>query len=446
MSECVPITAVIGGSGGLAASYDEVRGLGGRFADTGGRVRDWAGAGGSALVDGDLLASAALAPVTFAQAEAALVEVTGSGVLDWLVWEADALAFTGAVDLYEAADEANRAAIDALDYGLGRLIGAPLLPVALAVDAVPDRGWDRLVDRLGPVGGSSPGAIDELVIDHPGVVRHLLNGSGGLLDGLIYGPLPIIAHPTTESAAADAASWYDVPGQAVVSAGPVHSAAGVDSVTGLMDLLSAVSDQADGTIAIQTVAGPDGPQHVVYLPGTDGVGLPWEFDPVVRDGQTDLAAVAGLPNAYADGIRQALAAAGVDGSDPVLVVGHSLGGIVAGQLAHEAGLDVAGVVTAGSPIGSTPDGIPVLSLENRGDVVPLLLGDEPRDTVDHVTVQFDDHEASVVGNHELSHYVAGAAAVDASTDESIRTQLEQWQPFLTGGPTTVQEFTISRGH
>jgi hypothetical protein len=40
-----------------------------------------------------------------------------------------------------------------------------------------------------------------------------------------------------------------------------------------------------------------------------------------------------------------------------------------------------------------------------------------------VTVTFDDHETSVAGNHDLGHYVDGAAAVDASCDPSIREQL-----------------------
>jgi pimeloyl-ACP methyl ester carboxylesterase len=443
MGDSVPIVAVIGGAGGLAASYDEVRELGSRFGLMADRVRSWARDGASALVDADLLASAPLAPVSFANAESALLDATASGVLDWLAWEGDAFVLHGAIDLLEAADELNRAALDALDYTAMRVLATPFLPVALAVDSVPDPVWDSLVDRLGPLGSGSPGVVDEWVIDHPGAVRHVLNGSGGLVDGLTLGPLPIVEHWSAGSAAAEADTWYDVPGHAAVSAGPVRTTGAAMDLEGLVETLTTVSDRPDGTIAIQTLAGVDGPLHVVYLPGTDALGLPWDYDPAVRDAQTDLAAVAGLPNAYAAGVQQAIAAVGV-GDDPVLLVGHSLGGIVAAGLAHDGSLNVAGVITAGSPLAPTPDGISVLSLENRGDVVPMLLGDEPHDTVDHVTVRFDDHEASMVGNHDLAHYVAGAAAVDASDDESLRDQLDGWAPFLAGGPATVQEFTITR--
>ena len=443
MSDLPPITSVVGGVGGLAAEYADIRSLADTLDGIGSRALHWAGSAGSALIDVSLLATAPLAPGSFARVESKLLSCGGHGVIDSAVWEVDAVGCRVAVEALEEADELCRIALDALDYALGRGLAAPLFPVALAVDAVPDPLWDRFVDRLGPPGPGAPGVLDEFVIDHPGVVRHLLNGSGGLLDGLTLGPLPLIEHLSAESAAADASTWYDVPGHAAVAPGSTSYTSGALGVADLMSALDFLSDRPDGTIAVQTLAGPDGPLHIVLLPGTDALGLPWDFDPDVRDGQTDLTAVAGLPNTYADGIRQALATAGV-GDDPVLLVGHSLGGIVANQLAREHGLNVAGVITAGSPITTTPAGIPVLSLANRGDLVPMLLGDTPVDAVDHVSVDFDDHEASVVANHDLGHYVAGAQAVDASADPSVQAQLAGWQPFLAGGATTTQEFTITR--
>lgn len=443
MSDLPPITEVVGGVGGLAAEYADIRWLADTLDRVGSRALHWAGSAGSALIDVALLATAALAPGSFARVEGKLLSAGGHEVIDSTVWELDAVGCRAAVDALEEADELSRIALDALDYALGRGLAAPLFPVAQAVDAVPDPIWDRLVDRLGPPGSGGPGALDELVIDHPGVVRHLLNGSGGVLDGLTVGPVPVVEHLTAGRAAADASTWYDVPGHSAVAPGLTSYTTGALGVADLMLTLDVLGGRPDGTIAVQTLAGPDGPVHIVLLPGTDALGLPWDFDPDARDGQTDLAAVAGLPNTYAEGIRQALATAGV-GDDPVLLVGHSLGGIVANQLAHEQGLNVAGVITAGSPIAATPVGIPVLSLENRGDIVPMLLGDAPVDTIDHVTVSFDDHEASVLANHDLGHYVAGAQAVDASSDPSIQDPIARWQRFLTGGSATMQEFTITR--
>ena len=107
-------------------------------------------------------------------------------------------------------------------------------------------------------------------------------------------------------------------------------------------------------------------------------------------------------------------------------------------------------MTAGSPVGGEsgyPPGTHVLSLENRGDVVPLLDGRDNADSVQQVTVRFDDHETSVVDNHDLRHYVRGARAAEASTDPSVREQLASLRAsgFLTRhGTATSQVFQISR--
>jgi len=438
-----PITDVIGGVGGVAAEYAEIRSLADDFDQVGDRARSWAGRSVATLADLVLLASSPLAPVSFARVEAALVGAAAVGVVDAVLWEADAVGCRGAVLALEEADLVASDLMDRLDYTACRVLALPAFPLGFVLQATPDplrdAVLDRLVDRLGPLPSGDPGAIDAWVIDHPGLVRHAINGSGGLLDSATLGPVPVVLHPTDESAAADAASWYDDPGHPAVSAGAVRLAAGPDSLAELMAQLSSINEQPAGTIAIATVPGGG---HVVYLPGTDSLGLPWEFDPAIRDAQTDLTAAAGLPTGYAEGVRSALAAAGA--GKPVLLVGHSLGGMVAAELASDPHLTVAGVVTAGSPVGATPESIPVLSLENRGDVVPLLSGEAPVDSIDHVTVQFDDHEASVVGNHELRHYVAGAAAVDASTDASVREAMAHLTPYLTGGEVVVREFTITR--
>jgi pimeloyl-ACP methyl ester carboxylesterase len=119
--------------------------------------------------------------------------------------------------------------------------------------------------------------------------------------------------------------------------------------------------------------------------------------------------------------------AGIGPDDPVLLAGHSQGGMEAAALLHRgSGFHVTHVVTAGSPLAQVhgyPPGSHVLSLENRGDVVPLLDGADNPDTRQQVTVVFDDHEASIPGNHDPSHYVRGAAAAERSTDPSILEQL-----------------------
>ena len=108
---------------------------------------------------------------------------------------------------------------------------------------------------------------------------------------------------------------------------------------------------ANGTIEVQTITGPDGAvRHVVYLPGTDDFNAPWDQDDDVRDLETDLDSVAGQPDAYQHGILDALHQAGIGPTEPVLLVGHSLGGMEAAAiLAGHGGYHVTDVVTAGSP-------------------------------------------------------------------------------------------------
>jgi hypothetical protein len=107
-------------------------------------------------------------------------------------------------------------------------------------------------------------------------------------------------------------------------------------------------------------------------------------------------------------------------------------------------------LTAGAPTAQVhgfPPGSHVLSLENRGDVVPLLDGHDNPDSRQQVTVQFDDHETSIAANHAVAHYVHGAAAADVSTDPSVREQLASLRThgFLdSGAVATSQVLQITR--
>ena len=109
------------------------------------------------------------------------------------------------------------------------------------------------------------------------------------------------------------------------------------------------------------------------------------------------------------------------------------------------------MVTAGSPIGGMgdyPAGTHVLSLENRGDLVPLSDGEANGDAGNHVTVTFDDRGPDLVDNHDLAHYVTGAGAVDASEHPSLVTELARLRTlgFLGAGDedTTNRIFQVTR--
>jgi hypothetical protein len=455
------ITGVSGGVAGVEATYDAVRALADRFDCAGTRQRGWAGLGARVLTDPDLLASAPLAPATFALAEAAVLAATTGpvGVLTGsLGWEADAVLVRAAVSALAASDEAARLALELIDWRLGltagtalRLAGPVLLPAAVGA-----------VTSMTPAARARLGTgAERWILRHPDVVQHAVNAGGGLFTGLC--PLAVLV-PDNRMATALLAVPYD-DGDPVTTRRPDLDATvsdrQPDSVRGLVDHLSEVAALSptpasadNGTIAVQSLdPGTARARHIVYLPGTDDLGTrPTTQDEDVRDLGTDLRSAAGLPTSYQRGVLDAMAQAGIIGNEPVLLVGHSLGGMEAAALAsRDTGFAITDVVTAGSPtaqVDGFPDGTRVLSLENHGDVVPLLDGADNRDTVEQTTVTFEDaFDASVAGAHGYDHYLAGAAAVDASADPSITHHLAGLRDrgFLGGAQhLTTQVFQVAR--
>jgi hypothetical protein len=469
-----PITGITGGSAGLAATYAAVRALADRFDVAGDRLRERAADDGRVLTDPALTESAPLSPVTYAEAEARVLDATCGvhGVLEAsAVYEADAVLVRATVGALAECDRMVATTLDALDYAAGRALGTALLadlPDLLLLGLVAVPAWQHLSPatrrRLGD-------DLEEWADEHPALVQHGVECTGGLLDGLLTGAPEAAGllglasfHPTAGDAAADLAGLYAPEGDPRVRRRALLSfALGETPPTDVTDLMSHLEETnalspADrpgdqGTIEIQTLHAPDGTvRHVVYLPGSDDLATtPWSQDGDVRDLPADLHVITGDHTTYAAGIERAMKEAGIGPHDPVLLVGHSLGGMeAASMLAHCSGFDVTHVVTAGSPVAGIhgfPAGSHVLSLENRGDVVPLLDGHDNADSVSQVTVQFDDHETSITGNHGVGHYVRGAQAVDASTDPSVVEQVRSLrdQGFLGSGATaTSQVFQITR--
>lgn len=463
-----PITEVTGGVAGLSATYAAVRSLAGRYDAAGDHMRARAGDDALVLVDPDLLESAPLSPRTFAEVEGSLIAASAGahGALELsIACQADAVLVRATVTAFEECDRFVASAFDALDYAVGREVGYAAPAITLLGLTVAG-SWQRLPPesrrRL-------EGEVEEWADDHPGVLQHGVAASGGLLDGMLVGtPLALLGlgrfHPTVADAAGDLAGLYPPEGPPVVRPRPdLAVRLGGTQPTDVADLMRHLTETNDlsppdragdqGTIEVQTLQGPDGyVRHIVYLPGTDDLATtPWQAGGDARDLPADLRVISGADTTYAEGIRRAMAEAGIGPHDPVLLVGHSLGGMEAASLlAHGSGFDVTHVVTAGSPIAGIhdyPAGSHVLSLENRDDLVPLLDGHDNADSVAQVTVRFDDHETSIAGNHDLRHYVDGATAADVSTDPSIREQLDSLRShgFLGSDATaTSQVLQVTR--
>ncbi len=414
------IVDIRGGSAGVAASYAAARELAEVFDETGDRLRDMGADGLRVMRDPDLLASGLLCPGSCATAEAAVLAVTGGpdGVMAASFgWEADAIAVRTAIECLEAADDSVRLAMEGLDR--------------------------QLVLTLGPVAAAAMVADPDVLTEVPGLTEHLVDGLGGPFSaGLL-------------------ALLYGGPGRPVVTSYPaVLGTRPPASVRDLLEHLREVAELSDrpdspanGTVEVQTISGPDGAlRHVLYLPGTDDFNAPWDQDADVRDLETDLDAVAGQPDAYQQGLLETLDRAGVGKDEPVLIVGHSLGGMEAAAImAGHGGYHVTDVVTAGAPTAQVPgfpSGSNVLSLEQRGDIVPELDGAPNPDSVEQTTVTFDAHpDGGILAHHSYDVYEAGAGLVDDATDPSVTDAVQSLHDhgFLgSGGQITSQVFQITR--
>jgi len=261
---------------------------------------------------------------------------------------------------------------------------------------------------------------------------------------------------STARVAATAGGWYP-DSCAVLRSRP--QAATLDPngpPRGVDDLLAGVAlreqdDLGGGAVEVRVLDGPSGRRAIVDIAGTTS----WDLDPLAPSGQasdfgTNLRSLGNQPSVLSRGVRKALAAAGVTRRTPVMLVGHSQGGMVAAELAAETARDgsftITHVVTAGSPIGLAPVAArtSVLSLENRGDLVPQLDGaDNPR-RAGWLTATIDHGGSTVLSRHAIAAYRQGAADLDHDDDPALIDWRNGSASFFTATSVQTRVFQIQR--
>jgi hypothetical protein len=424
----------------------------------------------------DLQLSAPLSPVTAARAEVALAWVVGPGGLSGHLAGATALA-AATVTAIAAYHEVTSVVSDAIDrardemlYAVGRC--SPGL--AVGVLTLHGAGVD--------VGGALNHALFDLpqLADLAGGVRGLVGGlSDALPTALVLQAGRAAAHPTegrddpdgysrSVSALAGSAALLGLlseAGQARVVAEPT-ARPGARAPSSLATLARDHSNLSDGQaypghVRVVEMPQEHGSTWVVEISGTQ-VWNPKAGDNPY-DATTDVLEMAGGSTVLAQGVEAALRAAqaqsGHDASaDPVLLAGHSLGGIVSAGLASSPEFTrrhrVTHVVTMGSPVARmpVPSDIQVLSMEHSQDPVPRLEGHSNPDRRSWVTVTRDlrgdsDRVSTGSGAHAIFEYVETAAAVDASTDASVQEWREGSRQFFRCSPGTtpvVRDYRIER--
>jgi hypothetical protein len=433
-------TAVVGGVDGVAAHHQDIGVLAQHSAEIAGALAAAGAHCHAALVDPDVLASAVLDPAGVARFEAALLAaLDGPGGVSGLAagFARRAVALRTAVAGYQAVDAARQRAIDGIRWFGGYLAGvtAPVgVPALLAGYAVLGRQVDW----------------EQLVIGHPELVQVAAGAGPGLVSGLAGFPL-----------VSDVPGAAHLVGMLYPDGGPVVTDIGPDdgdtaAPTGFGDLMAGlhrrnelVEEGEPDQIDVRRITGAGGtPAWVVDIPGTKEWGPPLRHTEASHDLGTNIHLMAGDPSTREAAVAEAMRRAGVGPADPVMLVGHSQGGMVAAAAARDGfGYNVTHVLTAGAPISGmdVSDRVQVLSLENRYDLVPHLDGAANPDRPNRTTVVFEARQASVGDNHDTgTAYLPAARALDVATDPSVQAWRDSAAPFLGGGTVQTQVYALSR--
>lgn len=469
---------VTGGTGGVTARIDDLRRgarISGDVADQLGEVATAVGAIG---LDADVLASSPLSPATAARVQAAsaravaslgtsavavglrgqgltvvadgLVALDTAGSMAQTAWRrADALAAVhdGALDMLIEAT-----------FGFGGNLGAGLTDAA---GTGREQGWGAFFDALGDVPrdaiGTTLGDIgagwSDLVLDRPNLINGVVDGLTGIASLVNLRPVTYQETVIDLLGVAGIFGYFDDRAEVDVErvALSAEDAEGAVVPTSIHDLfLNQTSLQglalpdADGSrLRLVEVPGPDGTSSwILQVPGTQA------WSPTAGGNPSDLTTNLHLSGtgdaALLDAIDSVLTSSGV-GDDPIMVVGHSQGGIAAANYAVQAGdrgHNVTHVVTGGSPIATVPvpDGVQVLAIEHDNDIVPRLDGAPNADRPNVTTVTRDvggpDAHDGLLAPHNSRLYGETAAHVDASDAASIEAFRDSAAPFFAGPELT----------
>ncbi|GAA3021688.1 hypothetical protein [Actinokineospora globicatena] len=439
MSNPVTNLTVGGGAGGTEAFYEDLAAMGDLTDDIAGETLGIAVTSHRYLADPDLLASAVLNPVGAAQFEFAMLgaldgpsglTATSAGI------GLRGIAFQATNQAYHLADDLNAKALEA-----GRwLAGAAAVTVpGVAIGAGAFIGADILINY--------DGDWQRWLVEHPGMVDDLLGMTPGALSAL---GLPTDLATLTDLVAATYPDGDPVVTHVRTDEHPIAT----DPPDNLAELFNGL-DHRNGTeanIDIRRVTQADGTvAYIVDIPGTRVWNAPFTDDQgSANDMGTNVDAIAGNPTVLQEGIQQALIQAQVPKDAPLMLVGHSQGGIVAARSVDPllaSGYNITHVVTAGSPVGGIPidERVQMLSLENNGDIVPHLDAAENPNSDNRTTVKFDNQTGTAGGNHAINgNYTEAARQLDSSTDPSIVRFRDGASVFFGGQSVVTEEYSVVR--
>ena len=446
---------VTGGVGGVGAALEDLTAAAARLVETAAEVADVAGALLRADLDADLLVAAASCPAEALRAAADLAQLAGPTGLpvDAAALLALAVSVRSAVAAYEAGEDAVVTLVEAVQDSAVFALSRQPVTITAAVVAADRAGIDVAA------------TTDRLLFAAP----WLADLAGGV-EGVVAGPLAPLDYEDGLGLVVGAAAtrgWLTEAGAHVtVTAVPSPTGAGrLEAPTSIADLVATQADldapdgRPDRIRVVQVPQANGSSAWMVVVPGTQVWSPTAGGNPA--DLTSDVLLMAHKETLLATGVDQALQVAqqqaGREGlDDPVLLVGHSQGGIVAAALAADPGFRrrqrVTHVVTSGAPVARLPipSGVSVLSLEHRQDAVPRLEGERNADRRGWVTVTRDLRGSGIEtasASHSAARYRETAALADASGSSSVTAWRAGSSAFLVGdahGTPTVRDYVVER--
>ncbi len=341
------------------------------------------------------------------------------------------------------AEGARGHAVDALHHSAGRLTAcsAAFEDTAHRVDKVTSRyilAEMSNAARLAELRVQSNGGLPTLTMVEPIMAEVLKDSRASLTMAMAAGllrPAPIEVSEVGDPESVDVDASFEW----------------------ILGRTQSVNSADHGTLEVIEVNNGPGqtPTFVVSIPGTQSGGTTATENPF---DETGIVEAMRFDSKYmGDAVRAALAEAGAEAGDIVVLGGYSQGGMHAANLAADPELgemyDIGMVVTAGSPVGSIniPKGVQAVHLEHEQDIVPATDGTPNPETNSRVTVGIhtwvetpDGEDAGLGPGHNLDNYMDGARLADQSEDGALIGAGGALAGALRGGQGTRRRFKLTR--
>ncbi|WP_104083412.1 hypothetical protein [Cryobacterium sp. Y11] len=206
--------------------------------------------------------------------------------------------------------------------------------------------------------------------------------------------------------------------------------------TGVADIAARIPKAVPGRPQVRIEKYGHGGQAswAVYIGGTVDWSAVSSSEPF--DLTANVEAIAEVNAGSFKAVMEAMRKAGIEPGDPVVVAGHSQGGLVATQVAASGAFNVQAVATFGAPETAVPvpPGVSTLTVEHDDDIVTAVGGASLIDSDDRLTVRrevFASTEppaGAVLPAHHLDTYRETARLIDASPQEN----LQEFRDTVTG--------------